>query len=158
MEAYIPHSFSQPKPFKPWFNTACSRAIHDGELAHKRNLSLPSSKSHALYISSRNHAKSVLQLAKHFFINRKCQKLSNSNSLVTSGIRPKTSSITLLLHLSLLYFILMAPLPSLLSLKLNSSLKPMLTTPPWMILGLFLLLLLPQRTRRRIRRIRWIMW
>ncbi|MPC35471.1 hypothetical protein E2C01_028895 [Portunus trituberculatus] len=29
MEVYIPHSFSQPKPSKPWFNTACSRAIHD---------------------------------------------------------------------------------------------------------------------------------
>ncbi|MPC44140.1 hypothetical protein E2C01_037804 [Portunus trituberculatus] len=29
MEAYIPHSFSQPKPSKPWFNSACSCAIHD---------------------------------------------------------------------------------------------------------------------------------
>ena len=40
MEAYIPHSFSQPKPSKPWFNTACSRAIHDREVAHERYLSL----------------------------------------------------------------------------------------------------------------------
>ncbi|MPC86029.1 hypothetical protein E2C01_080841 [Portunus trituberculatus] len=42
--------------------------------------SLPSPESHALYISARNHAKSVLQLAKHSFIYRKCQKLSNCNS------------------------------------------------------------------------------
>ncbi|MPC61094.1 hypothetical protein E2C01_055157 [Portunus trituberculatus] len=36
MEAYIPHSFSQSKPSKPWFNTTCFRAIHDREVAHKR--------------------------------------------------------------------------------------------------------------------------
>ncbi|MPC85884.1 hypothetical protein E2C01_080683 [Portunus trituberculatus] len=29
MEAYIPHSFSQPKPSKSWFNSAYSRVIHD---------------------------------------------------------------------------------------------------------------------------------
>ncbi|MPC26144.1 hypothetical protein E2C01_019277 [Portunus trituberculatus] len=50
------------------------------EVAHKRYLSLISPESHALYISAWNHAKSVLQLAKHSFINRKCQNLSNSNS------------------------------------------------------------------------------
>ena len=43
-------------------------------------MSLPSPESHALYISARNHAKSVLQLAKNSFINRKCQNLSRSNS------------------------------------------------------------------------------
>ena len=80
MEAYIPHSFFRPKPSKPWFNTACSRAIHDREVAHKRYLSLPSPESHALYISARNHAKSVLQLAKNSFIHRKCQNLSRYNS------------------------------------------------------------------------------
>ncbi|MPC69949.1 hypothetical protein E2C01_064183 [Portunus trituberculatus] len=80
MEAYIPHFFSQPKHSKPWFNTACSRAIHDREVANKWYLSLPSPESHALYISARNHAKSVLQLAKHSFIGRKCQNFSNSNS------------------------------------------------------------------------------
>ena len=80
MEAYIPHSFSRPKPSKPWFNTACSRAIHDREEAHKGYLSHPSPESHALYISARNHAKSVLQLAKNSFIHRKCQNLSRSNS------------------------------------------------------------------------------
>ena len=77
MEAYIPHSFSRPKPSKPWFNTACSRAIHDRVVAHKRYLSLPSPE---LYISARNHAKSVLQLAKNSFIQRKCQNLSRYNS------------------------------------------------------------------------------
>ena len=78
MDAHIPHSFSRPKPSKPCFNTACSRAIH--EVAHKRYLSLPSPESHALYISARNHVKSVLQLAKNSFIHRKCQNLSRYNS------------------------------------------------------------------------------
>ncbi|MPC22019.1 hypothetical protein E2C01_015024 [Portunus trituberculatus] len=49
MEACIRHSFSQPKPSKPWFNTACSRAIHDREVAHKRYLSLSSPESHAFF-------------------------------------------------------------------------------------------------------------
>ncbi|MPC68579.1 hypothetical protein E2C01_062781 [Portunus trituberculatus] len=59
------------------------------------------------------------------------------------GIWTETSPVTLLLHLSLLYYILMAPLPSPLSLKLNSPLKPLLTTPPWMIVGLSRPLFLP---------------
>ncbi|MPC47400.1 hypothetical protein E2C01_041145 [Portunus trituberculatus] len=54
--------------------------MQDREVAHKNYLSLPSPESHTLYISARNHAKSVLQLAKHSFINRKYQNLSNSNS------------------------------------------------------------------------------
>ncbi|MPC51801.1 hypothetical protein E2C01_045655 [Portunus trituberculatus] len=49
------------------------------EVAHKKYLSLPSPESHALYISARNHAESVLQFAKHSLINGKCQNLSNSN-------------------------------------------------------------------------------
>ncbi|XP_063864361.1 uncharacterized protein LOC135102784 isoform X1 [Scylla paramamosain] len=80
MEAYISRSFSRPKPSKPWFNTACFHAIHDREVAHKKYLSLPSPESHALYISAQNHAKSVRQLAKNSFINRKCQNLSRSSS------------------------------------------------------------------------------
>ncbi|MPC12807.1 hypothetical protein E2C01_005518 [Portunus trituberculatus] len=79
-EAHIPHSFSQPKPSKPWFNSACYRAIHDREVAHKRYLSHPSLESHSLYISGQNHAKFVLQLAKHSIIKRKCHTFSNSNS------------------------------------------------------------------------------
>ena len=57
MEAYIPHAISRPKPSKPWFNTACSRVIHNRKVVHKRYLSLPSPESHALYICARNHAK-----------------------------------------------------------------------------------------------------
>ncbi|MPC50423.1 hypothetical protein E2C01_044251 [Portunus trituberculatus] len=36
MEVYIPCSFSHPKPSKSWFNTACSHAIHVGEVTYKR--------------------------------------------------------------------------------------------------------------------------
>ena len=44
------------------------------------------------------------------------------------------------MNLFLPYFNQMAPLPFFLSLRLNSSLKLLLKTPHWMILGLFLLL------------------
>ena len=64
MEVYIPHSFSRHKPSKPWFNTACSRAIHDREVAHNRYLSIPSPESHVLYISARNHASLFFNLPK----------------------------------------------------------------------------------------------
>ena len=80
MEAFIPHTFSNPKARKPWFNSACSRAVNGREAAYKRYRSNPSTETHTLYISARNHAKSVLQLAKNSFINRKCQNLTNSNS------------------------------------------------------------------------------
>ncbi|MPC17220.1 hypothetical protein E2C01_010069 [Portunus trituberculatus] len=79
MEVYISHSFSQPKP-KPCFDTAFSRAVHDREVVHKWYLRLPSHESHALYILARIPAKSILQLAEHYFINRKCRNLSNFNS------------------------------------------------------------------------------
>ncbi|KAG0729296.1 hypothetical protein GWK47_030649 [Chionoecetes opilio] len=36
MEAYIPHTFSNPKARQPWFNSACSHAVRDREVAHKR--------------------------------------------------------------------------------------------------------------------------
>ena len=52
----------------------------------------------------------------------------------------------LLLDLSLLYFNQMIPQLTLLSLKLNSSLKPLLPTLLWMILDIFLLLLYPLTT------------
>ncbi|MPC54357.1 hypothetical protein E2C01_048268 [Portunus trituberculatus] len=80
MEAYILHPFLHPKPSKPWFKTACSCTLHEKEFAYKWYLSLLSPEYHALYISARNHTKSILQFAKHSFINRKCQNLSNSNS------------------------------------------------------------------------------
>ncbi len=47
-----------------------------------------------------------------------------------SGILPKITSLTLLLHLCLLSLTRTAVLPSLLSLKLNSFLKPSVITPP----------------------------
>ena len=80
METFIPHSFSSPKSNKPWFNSACSRAIHDKDVAHKRYRNLPSDDNHRLFISARNHAKSVLRRTKFSFINKKCQSLHNSNS------------------------------------------------------------------------------
>ena len=80
MEAYIPHTFSNPKARQPWFNSACSHAVRDREVAHKRYRKHPSPETHALYISARNHAKSLLQLTKNSFIHRKCQNLSESNS------------------------------------------------------------------------------
>ena len=51
------------------------------EGAHKRYCSHPSAGTHALYISACNNAKSILQLTKNSFINRKCLFFSsNSNS------------------------------------------------------------------------------
>ena len=80
MEAYIPHTFSTPNAKKPWFNHACSRAIKDRNVAHQRYQRLPTPENHTLYISARNHAKSILRLTKDTFIQRKCTNLSNSTS------------------------------------------------------------------------------
>ena len=80
IEVYIPHSSSSLKAHKPWFNLTCSRAIHDRVVVYKRCLSFPSPDTHVLYISAQNHAKSVLQLIKNSFTNKKCQNLSSSNS------------------------------------------------------------------------------
>ena len=60
MELYIPHSFSNTKAKKSWFNSACSRAVNNREAAHKWYRSHPSAETHALYIYARNHAKSIL--------------------------------------------------------------------------------------------------
>ena len=75
MELYIPHTFSNTTAKKPWFNSTCSRAVKDREAAHKRYRSHPSAETHSLYISARNYDKSILQLTKNSFINRKCQSL-----------------------------------------------------------------------------------
>ena len=80
MEVFIPHTFSTPNAKKPWFNHACSRAVKDRETAFKRYQSLPTPNNHALYISARNRAKSILRLTKNSFIHRKCNNLANSNS------------------------------------------------------------------------------
>ena len=72
IESYIPHTFSNTKAKKPWFNSACSCAINDREAAHNRYCSHPPAETHALYISSHNYTKPILQLNKNSFINRKC--------------------------------------------------------------------------------------
>ena len=50
MKSYIPHVLSNTKAKKPWFNSACSRAVKDREAAHKRYRSHLSAETHALYI------------------------------------------------------------------------------------------------------------
>ena len=79
MDLYIFHAFSNTKAKNAWFNSACSRAVKDRETAHKRYRSHSSAATH-VRISARNHAKFILPLTKNFFINRKCQHFSNSNS------------------------------------------------------------------------------
>ena len=79
MELYIPYTFSNTKVKKPWFNSVCSRADNDREAAHERYRSHSSTETYDLYIFTCNHAKSILQLIKNSFVNRKCQNLSNSN-------------------------------------------------------------------------------
>ena len=76
-------------------------------------------------------------------INGNAQNFQTLTPLEISSIWPKTCPITLLFPLSLLDSILMTVLPSHLSLKLNSSLRPLLITLPWMILSVFLPLPLP---------------
>ena len=132
---YIPRTFSSPKAHKPWFNLACSRAIHDREVAHKRYLSLPSPDTLALYISARNHAKSVLHLAQNSFIKRRCQNLSCSNSphhLVKNVSNNfSSSSFPPLLHSD--------GIPAVSSVS-KAELFAQTFADNWMILGLFLLL------------------
>ncbi len=92
---------------------------------------------------ARNRAKSILRLTKKNFINRKSQNLAFSNSSrvfwhLAKNISSNFTSSSFPLLLSLT-----AVLPSLLSLKLNSFLKPCVVTLPWTILGIFLLLMAP---------------
>ena len=77
---YIPHIFSNTKAKKPWFKSGCSYAVKGREAVYKRYRSHPFAETLSLYIPACNHAKSILQLTKNFFINRKCLNLSNSNS------------------------------------------------------------------------------
>ncbi|KAL7641293.1 UNVERIFIED_CONTAM: hypothetical protein RMT77_008431 [Armadillidium vulgare] len=80
MEAYIPYSFPSTKPNKPWFNSACSRAIRRRDAAFRNYRRLQTPESHATYISSRNRAKSILRDTKNSFLRRKCNNLSGSSS------------------------------------------------------------------------------
>ena len=147
MELYIPHTFFNTKAKKPWFNSACSRAVKDREAAHIRYRSHPSAETYALYTFARYHIKSILQLTKNSFINRKCQNLSNSNSsrgffhLANNISNNFTSS-----SFSSLFWTRWSHSCLFFSLKLSSSLKLLLPTLFWMILGIFLLLLHPLTT------------
>src|ERR1700755_981714 len=80
MEAYIPYSFPFIKPNKPWFSSACSRAIRRRNAAFRDYRRLQTPETHSTYISSRNRAKSILRDTKNSFIRRKCNNLSGSSS------------------------------------------------------------------------------
>ena len=80
MEAYIPYSYPPPNSKKPWFNHACSTAVHNKEVAFRRYRRQQTPLNHSLYVSARNRAKSVLRLSKCKFIRSKCHELSHSNS------------------------------------------------------------------------------
>src|ERR1044072_2915097 len=80
MEAYIPYSFPSTKPNKPWFNSACSRAIRRRDAAFREYRRLQTPESHVTYISSRNRAKSILRNTKNSFLRLKCNNLSGSTS------------------------------------------------------------------------------
>src|ERR1700755_2375838 len=56
MEAYIPYCFPSTEPSKPWFNSACSRAIRHRDAAFRDYRRLQTPETHATYISSRNRA------------------------------------------------------------------------------------------------------
>ena len=79
MEAFIPYSLSISNS-KPWFNTACAKALSKKKKAFKHWCLFPSAASHRLYITARNHSNSVLRSCKSNFIKRKCSLLSSSNS------------------------------------------------------------------------------
>ena len=121
--AYIPHSFSQSKPSKHRFNTACHCAIRDGKVAHKWSKSV-----HQLNLM---HFIFLTKVLPSLFFNlpstsslvENVKNFQNSTPFETSGIWPKASLLTLLLNISLLCFILMAALPSLLLFMLISSFK-----------------------------------
>ena len=74
MEAYIPYSFPSTKPNRPWFNSACSRAIRRRDAAFRKYRRIQTPETHSTYISSRNRAKSILRDTKNSFL---CQKFNN---------------------------------------------------------------------------------
>ena len=80
MEAYIPYSFPSTKPSKPWFNSACSRAIRHRYAAFRDYRRLQTPETHSTYISSRNRAKCIFRDTKNSFLLRKCNNLSGSSS------------------------------------------------------------------------------
>ena len=118
MEAYIPYFFPSTKSNNPWFNSACSRAIRrrDAALRDYHRLQIP--ETHATYISPRNRAKCN---TKNSFLLRKCNNSSDSSSSSPFWHFAKMSTLTLLLSLSLLWYLQTVQLPF--CLHLNSSPK-----------------------------------
>ena len=129
-----------------WLNSACSRAVKNREAAHKQYRSHPSAETYALYISARKYAKSILQLTKNSFINRKCQNMSDSNSShdfwhIANNISNNFTSSS--------FPPLLQPDGSTAVSSFSIAeqfVKPLLSTLFKMILGIFLLLLHPLTT------------
>ena len=86
MELYIPHTFSNTKAKKLWFNSICFRAIKNRGEVQKWYRSHPSAEIHALYISARNHAKSILQFSKILSLIENVKMFLILTILVISGI------------------------------------------------------------------------
>ena len=77
MELYIPHTFSNTKAKKPGFNSACSRAVKEERWLTNGTVTIYLLKiMQYIYF----YPQSILQHTKNYFINRKCQNISNSNS------------------------------------------------------------------------------
>ena len=75
MELYIPHTFSNAKAKKPWFNSVLVLSMIERRLTNDTIV------IHLLKLMSyRNRAKFILQLTKNSFFNRKCHNLSKFNS------------------------------------------------------------------------------
>ena len=97
MESYIPFSFPSTKTNKPWFNSACSRAIRRRDAAFRDFRRLQTPETHATYISSilRDKKKTLFSFANAIIFLAPLP-------LALSGIFKKMSALTLLLPLSLL--------------------------------------------------------
>jgi hypothetical protein len=130
MKAYIPYSFPSTKLNKPWFNSACSRAIRRRDAALKSYRHLQTAEPLANFISSRNRAKTLFfETPKTHFSVENVTIFLVLHHLVLSGISKKMSTKTLLLLLiSLLKFFRTAQLLFSLLLKLNSLLKLLFLT------------------------------
>ncbi|KAL7637912.1 UNVERIFIED_CONTAM: hypothetical protein RMT77_011525 [Armadillidium vulgare] len=100
MEAYIPFPFPSTKTSKPWFNSACSRAIRRRNVAFRDYHRLQTPETHATYISSRNRAKSILRNTTNSFLRRKCNNLPGSFSSRSFWHFQIMSTLNLLLPIS----------------------------------------------------------
>ena len=74
-ESYIPHTFSNTKAKKPWFNSAYSRAVKDRLAAHKRYRRNPSAETDALD-NTKNSQKTLSSIGNVKTFPIICTKLS----------------------------------------------------------------------------------